>query len=227
MEEYLFILKNTPFFTGMTDKEILSILKCVNAARVSKRNGEYILRAGENTLSAGLVLTGSALVIQEDLWGRRNIMAKLQAGEFFAESYAATPGSALGYSVVSDGDCVYLLLNITRVLTVCPTVCEHHNRLIRNLISVLAKKVLLFNDKITHMSKRTTREKLLSYLSSESVRQGKLSFTIPYDRQQLADFLCVERAAMSVELSKLQREGLLKTNRNHFELFKEGKAVFG
>lgn len=110
------------------------------------------------------------------------------------------------------------LLNITRVLTVCPTVCEHHNRLIRNLISVLAKKVLLFNDKITHMSKRTTREKLLSYLSSESVRQGKLSFSIPYDRQQLADFLCVERAAMSVELSKLQKEGLLKTSRNHFEL---------
>lgn len=218
MEEYLYILKNTPFFTGMTGEEILSVLKCVNAALVSKKNGEYILRAGESTLFTGLVLTGSVLVIQEDLWGHRNIMAKLQAGEFFAESYAAIPGAVPGSSVVSDGDCVYLLLNVTRVLTVCPTVCEHHNRLIRNLISVLAKKVLLFNDKITHMSKRTTREKLLSYLSAESVRQGKLSFTIPYDRQQLADFLCVERAAMSVELSKLQREGLLRTRRNHFVL---------
>ena len=124
----------------------------------------------------------------------------------------------LGVSVVADGDCAYLLLNIVRLLTVCPTVCEHHSRLIRNLVSVLARKVLLFNDKITHMSKRTTREKLLSYLSAESVRQGKLSFTIPYDRQQLADYLCVERAAMSAELSKLQREGLLRTCRSHFEL---------
>ena len=86
------------------------------------------------------------------------------------------------------------------------------------MVAVLAGRVLLFNEKITHMSKRTTREKLLSYLSSESIKQGKLSFDIPYDRQQLADYLCVERAAMSVELSKLQKEGLLKTKRNHFEL---------
>ena len=98
------------------------------------------------------------------------------------------------------------------------TACDHHQKLIRNLVSVLANKILLFNDKITHVSKRTTREKLLSYLSVESIRQSSLSFDIPFDRQQLADFLCVERAAMSVELSKLQREGLLVTKRNHFEL---------
>lgn len=218
MESYLFILKNSPFFTGMTGEEILSILKCVNAALVSKESGEYLLRAGESTSCTGLVLAGSVLVIQEDLWGRRNIMTKLQPGEFFAEPYAATPGSVLGVSVVADGHCDYLLLDVARLLTVCPTACAHHNHLIRNLISVLAKKVLLFNDKITHMSKRTTREKLLSYLSSESVRQGKLSFSIPYDRQQLADYLCVDRAAMSAALSRLQKEGLLKTSRNHFEL---------
>lgn len=218
MEPYLFILKNSPFFTGMTEQEILSILKCVNAALVSRADGEYVLRAGESTSCTGLLLSGSVLVIQEDLWGHRNIIARLLPGDFFAEPYAATPGSVLGVSVVADGDCAYLLLNIARLLTVCPTVCEHHSRLIRNLVSVLARKVLLFNDKITHMSKRTTREKLLSYLSAESVRQGKLSFTIPYDRQQLADYLCVERAAMSAELSKLQREGLLRTCRSHFEL---------
>jgi len=90
--------------------------------------------------------------------------------------------------------------------------------LIRNLVSVLAGKVLLWDNKITHISKRTTREKLLSYLSSESIRQGKLSFDIPYDRQQLADYLSVERAAMSVELGKLKKEGILDTERNHFVL---------
>ena len=111
-----------------------------------------------------------------------------------------------------------LLLNDKRLLTSCPTACDHHQKLIRNLVSVLANKILLFNDKITHVSKRTTREKLLSYLSAESIRQSSLSFDIPFDRQQLADFLCVERAAMSVELSKLQKEGLLVTKRNHFEL---------
>ena len=100
----------------------------------------------------------------------------------------------------------------------CSSACEHHQRLIRNLVSVLANKVMAFNEKITHISKRSTREKILSYLSREAQRQGSLSFDIPFNRQELADYLCVERAAMTVEISKLQREGILKTNRKHFEL---------
>ena len=166
----------------------------------------------------GLVLSGSTLVIQEDLWGHRNILSKCNTGDFFGEPYAATPGAILNISVVAEEDCEILLLNVKRLLTSCPTVCDHHQKLIRNLVRVLANKILLFNDKITHVSKRTTREKLLSYLSAESIRQSSLSFDIPFDRQQLADFLCVERAAMSAELSKLQKEGLLVTKRNHFEL---------
>ena len=143
---------------------------------------------------------------------------QVQYRRFFGEPYAATPGAILNISVVAEEDCEILLLNVKRLLTSCPTACDHHQKLIRNLVSVLANKILLFNDKITHVSKRTTREKLLSYLSAESIRQSSLSFDIPFDRQQLADFLCVERAAMSVELSKLQKEGLLVTKRNHFEL---------
>lgn len=219
MKKYLLILKKSPFFYGMTEQEILSILKCVDARSIGKEEGEYILRVGDNTAEMGLVLTGSVLIIQEDLWGHRNIMTKIETGDFFAEPYAAKPGSVLSSSVVACTRCEILMLNITRLLTVCPTVCEHHTRLIRNLVSVLAGKVLLFNEKITHMSKRSTREKLLSYLSSEAMKQGKRSFDIPYDRQQLADYLCVERAAMSVELSKLQKDGILKTKRNHFELY--------
>lgn len=219
MEKYLFLLKNSSFFSGMTEEEILSVLHCVDAKVISKRNGEYVFRAGESTAVMGLVLSGAVLVIQEDLWGRRNIMSKVEEGGLLAEAFAATPGSVLNVSVEADKDSRILLLNIRRLLTVCPSACSHHNRLVRNLVSVLAGKVLQFNDKITHMSKRSTREKLLSYLSSESLRQGRLSFDIPYDRQQLADYLCVDRAAMSAELSKLQKEGKLKTNRNHFELY--------
>ena len=181
MQKYLPILRNCPFFTGLTDDEILSILHCVSAAKITRPRGSYIFRAGDSTEVMGLMLSGSILVIQEDLWGHRNILSKCNTGDFFGEPYAATPGAILN-------------------------------------ISVLANKILLFNDKITHVSKRTTRERLLSYLSAESIRQSSLSFDIPFDRQQLADFLCVERAAMSAELSKLQREGLLVAKRNHFQL---------
>ena len=217
MEKYLPVLRNCPFFTGLEDHEILSILHCVSATKASKPSGSYIFRAGDSTEVMGLVLTGSTLIIQEDLWGHRNILSKCSVGDFFGEPYAANPGAVLNISVVAQEDCEILFLNVKRLLISCPTACDHHQKLIRNLVSVLANKILIFNDKITHVSKRTTREKILSYLSSESIRHASLSFDISFDRQQMADFLCVERAAMSVELSKLQKEGLLKTNRNHFE----------
>ena len=218
MEKYLFILRSCPFFSGMDDREILSILHCMDARAVKKARNEYIFRAGESTEIMGLVLGGSVLVIQEDIWGHRNILHKVLPGDFFGESYAATPGSVLNISVVANEDSEVLMLNVNHLLTTCQTACAHHTRLIRNLVSVLAGKVLLWDNKITHITKRTTREKLLSYLSSESIRQGKLSFDIPYDRQQLADFLSVERAAMSAELGKLKKEGILDTERNHFVL---------
>ncbi|MBQ6601917.1 MAG: Crp/Fnr family transcriptional regulator [Eubacterium sp.] len=216
MEKYLFLLRNTAFFSGMTDAEILSVLHCVEGRLVHREAGEYIFRAGEAASECGMVLSGCLLITQTDLWGRRNIMSKCLPGDFFGEPYAATPGSVLNISVSAVEDSDILMLNVERLLTTCPTACEHHSRLIRNLVSVMAGKVLKFNDKITHMSRRTTREKLLSYLSAESVRQGKLSFDIPYDRQQLADYLCVERSAMSSELSKLKKEGLLETKGSHF-----------
>ena len=174
LEKYLPILKNSSFFKGLTDDEILSILHCVEATAVSKERDSYIFRAADSTEVMGLV--------------------------------------------VADEDCEIIFLNIQRLLVTCPTACEHHQKLIRNLVSVLANKILLLNDKITHVCKRTTRDKLLSYLSSESIRHSSLSFDIPFDRQQLADYLCIDRAAMSTEISKLQKEGFIKTNRNHFEL---------
>ena len=218
MEKYLSVLKDCPFFREMTDREILSVLPCVSARIITKRKDEYLFHAGERTSEMGLVLSGAVLVIQEDIWGRRNIMSRIDTGGFFAEPYAATPGSVLNISVIACSDCEIMMLNVSRLLTSCPSACSHHTRMIQSLVAVLAEKVLQFNEKITHMSRRTTREKILSYLSSEAVRQGKRSFDIPYDRQQLADYLCVERSAMSAELSKLQKEGLIRTTRSHFEI---------
>lgn len=218
LEQFLPILRTASIFSGMSDSEILSVLHCMGAFVSDKEKDSYLLRAGDMTSTMGLLLSGSAIVIQEDVWGHRNIMAQILPGQTFAEPFAASNGTALNISVVVTKDCSLLYLDIHRILGVCPSACEHHTHLIQNLISVLAKKLLLFNEKITHMSKRTTKEKLLSYLSAEAQRQGSLSFDIPYDRQQLADYLCVERAAMSAELSRLQKQGLLTTNKNHFIL---------
>lgn len=119
-----------------------------------------------------------------------------------------------------------LLLHVQKLLSVCSSACSHHTRLIQNLVTILAGKILVFNNKLTHLSKRSTKEKLLSYLSEESIRQGSLSFSIPFDRQQLADYLCVERAALSVVISKLQKEGVLSAEKNHFTLICNEKSPF-
>ena len=218
MQNHLSVLRSCPFFTGLNEDEILSILHCVQAVEIARQRGAYIFRAGDSTEVMGLVLSGTTLVIQEDLWGHRNILSKCGAGDFFGEPYAATPGAILNISVVAEEDCEILLLNIKRLLTACPTACDHHQKLIRNLVSVLANKILLFNDKITHVSKRTTREKLLSYLSAEAQRCGDAEFDIPYSRQQLADYLSVERSGLSAELCRMRDEGILAFHKNHFQL---------
>ena len=219
MQKYLSILRNSPFFKGLTDNEILSILHCVNATTISKKRDSYIFRAGDITEVMGIVVSGCVLIIQEDIWGTSKYFVKMPRRRiFFGEPYAASQRAVLNISVVADEDCEIILLNVKRLLITCPTACEHHQKLIRNLVSVLANKILILNDKITHVGKRTTRDKLLSYLSAESIRHSSLSFDIPFDRQQLADYLCIDRAAMSTEISKLQKEGFIKTNRNHFEL---------
>lgn len=224
MEKYLFLLRNSIIFTGMNDDEIISVLKCMESKTAVKSKDSYIMRAGESTDCMGVLLRGEAIIIQEDIWGHRNVISKLKPGEPFAEPFAASQGAVLNISVVATEECEILYLDINRIMAVCPNGCAHHTHIIRNLVSVLAHKNLMLNDKITHMSKRTTRDKLLSYLSAESVRHSSLSFDIPYDRQQLADFLCVERAAMSAEISRLRKAGVLESDKNHFVL-KENQEI--
>ena len=218
MKKYLPLLQKSPLFADMSAEQITAVLHCVGAFVREAGAGEYIFNAGSRTQAMGLLLTGCALAVQEDLWGERNIMGKILPPGTFAEPFAATPGAVLNVSIVASAPSTVLFLNIQRTLTVCSETCPQHALLIRNLVSVLAGKNLQLNDKITHMSKRRTREKLLSYLSSESLRQGSLEFDIPFDRQQLADYLCIERSAMSAELSRLQKQGLLLTDRCHFRL---------
>ena len=111
-----------------------------------------------------------------------------------------------------------MFLNVKRVLTVCPSACEHHSRIIRNLLSELAEKNLRFSEKLTHMGQRTTRAKLLSYFSAEAQKRGTYEFDVPFSRQQLADYLAVERSGLSLELGKLRDEGLIEFHKSHFVL---------
>lgn len=218
MEKYISLLKNTNMFQGMHEKEISAILHCLSARTVNYKKNEFILRSGEQVHTVGMVLVGLVLIANEDVWGNRNIISEISPGMIYAESYACLSSVPAEISVIACEDTTVMLFDISNILTVCPSACIYHTRLIQNLLSIIASKNMLLTKKMDYLTKKTIREKLLSYLSSESLKAGQRTFTIPFNRQELADYLCIDRSALSNEISKLQKDEILICKKNKFTL---------
>ncbi|GLC81535.1 Crp/Fnr family transcriptional regulator [Lacrimispora brassicae] len=225
MEEYLSVLKKSYLFYGVSSEEISAMLKCLSARLKHYKKEEFIIRSGDYIRSVGMMLSGTALIIQEDFWGKRTIISEVLPGTIFAETYACIPSLPIEMSVISDSECDVLFLDFNKILNVCTSACTFHTRLIQNFLSSIARRNLTLTKKMQHMSKKTIREKLLSYLSAESLKSNSSTFDIPFNRQQLADYLSIDRSALSNEMSKLQDEGILTYKKNLFTLkedFHEG-----
>lgn len=219
MKEYLHILKNSNIFMGINENEIDVLLKCLSARTVNYNKKEYILRAGEQVHSIGLVLSGLALIEKDDLWGNCSVISELTPGMVFAESYACLSQIPVETSVIATENTCIMFLDISKILNVCTSACYFHTRLIHNLLNILAGKNVRLTKKIDYLSKKTIKDRLLAYLSTESLKAGSPSFEIPFNRQQLADYLSVDRSALSNEISKLQADGILSCSRNKFILY--------
>ena len=218
MKEFLPVIRSSSLFSGISETELSAMLSCLETREERFPKDTFLLRTGDTAESIGLVLSGSVLVVQEDIWGNRNILSKAGPGQTFAAAYACAPGSLLNVSVLAETPVTAMFLNVKRVLNVCPSACEHHSRIIRNLLGELAEKNLRFGEKLTHMGQRTTRAKLMSYFSAEAQRLGSYEFDIPFSRQQLADYLAVDRSALSAELSRMKKDGLIEFEKNLFTL---------
>lgn len=218
MKNFLSVIKASQLFFGISEIELNAMLSCLEARKESFSKDTFLLRVGERADSIGLVLSGSVLVIQEDIWGNRNILSKAGQGQTFAAAYACAAGSVLNVSVVAETDVTVMFMNVNRILNICPSACSYHSRIVRNLLGELAEKNLRFSEKLTHIVQRTTRAKLMSYLSAVAQSKCKYEFDIPFSRQQLADYLSVERSGLSLELSKMKRDGILDYHKNHFVL---------
>ena len=217
IKDDLTILTECALFHGLREAQIREMLPCLSARQSRFRRGQFLLRAGDRVAFAGILLSGEAEVLQEDFWGNRNLLAAVGPGDLFAEAFACAHAvSPVSVLCKTDGSVLYL--NVRAVFSPCEKACAQHKALSQNLIRVLAEKNMQLNEKAGFLSQRTTREKLLAYLSAQARRAGSASFRIPFDRQQLADFLSVNRSAMSAELSRMQREGLLCADRSSFTL---------
>jgi CRP-like cAMP-binding protein len=218
MKEFLPILQNCTLFAGIGAGDLPGLMACLGGRVHTYRKGQTILEEGQSASTIGIVLTGAVQLIREDYFGSRSIMGHIAPLQLFGETYAYAGAKALPVSVVADADCRILMIDSRRISTCCANACAFHNQLIANMLRLVATKNLMLHKKIEVTSKRTTREKLMAYLLSQAKHHGSNSFAIPFDRQALADYLEVDRSGLSVEISKLRKEGVLESEKNRFTL---------
>lgn len=218
MKKYFKILQSTSLFNDIQKKDLDSLLQCLSAKKVSFHAGETIFKEGDSAKYVGVILSGEVQIVKDDFYGNRNIVASAGNRQLFAESFACANVKTLPVNIIAKEDCDIMLIDYNRIITTCPNSCLFHSKLIFNMMKILATKNVELNQKIELASKRTTREKLITYLSTQAKKADSDTFIIPFNRQELADFLFVDRSAMSNELCKLRDEGVIEFNKNQFKL---------
>jgi CRP-like cAMP-binding protein len=218
MKNYFDILRNCPLFDGIEDSNLTAMLGCLNAKQYDYKKGDTILAEGDEARYMGIVLEGSAQIERIDYYGNRSILTKIQPSMIFGESFACAGLKTLLVNVAATEDTAALLIDARRITQSCSNACAFHSRMIFNLLNIVARKNLVFHQKIEITAKRTTREKLMTYLLFEAKKSKTGTFTIPYDRQELADYLEVERSGLSAEISKMRKEKMIECHRSTFTL---------
>ncbi len=220
MKKYLKILKRCPLFFGIGEEKLLTMLTCLGA-KIEFFDKKYtVISEGSPAKYIGIMLSGTAQIIKIDYFGNRSIISNITAGETFGEAFACAELKETPITVIANEPCEIMLIDSNHILHTCSNNCGFHQQLIFNIMKELATKTIVFHQKLEVISKRSTREKLMTYLLIRAKQEDSNSFDIPFDRQELADYLEVDRSGLSAELGKLRKEGILSYRKNHFELLK-------
>jgi len=210
------VLEKCPLFAGVPSFSVTPMMGCLRAKERFYGKNEFIYHIGDSISEIGIVMSGRVRVIKEDVWGNSVILTELTEGMLFGEAFVYGGVSKIPLSVISVEKSDILFLDGERTVTPCHAACGFHYDVSKNMLKILASKNIFLTERVEHLSKRTLREKILSYLSSESARAGSRTFEIPFSRQGLADYLAADRSALSSVLGKLRDEGIIEFNRNKF-----------
>lgn len=216
MQDYISVLQNCELFNCVEPDGLLALIACLNGQMKKYGRGEFVFQEGKQTQTSGILITGALQIVEYDYNGNRTIISSIEPLQLFGEAYSFC-NQYLPITIEASEDSVVLLINSLKIANPCQNSCKMHYILINNLVKILSVKNIKQNQKIQCLSKRTTKEKLLNYLYSQSQKTNSKEFYIPYDRQQLADYLCIERSAMSYEIGKLCKEGIIQTKKNYFK----------
>lgn len=218
MQKYLSIISKSSLFNNISNEDLPSLLKCLNATVKSYKKDTEIISSGSKPTHIGLVLVGNINIVQEDYKGNRYILSSIAGGELFCESFACAKMAAIPIAVQARDNCAVMFLDCDLVLTSCSSSCSFHTQIINNLMKIIANKNVFLTRRISQITKKTIKEKVLAYLSESAFIANNNSFSIPFNRQELADYLSVERSALSYNLCKLRDEKIIKFNKNNFTL---------
>ena len=210
------VLNHTRLFRGMTEDEVNSALLSLCAQEKRYTKGQTLFHAGDFTEKLGLVLTGSVTVESNDAWGNRTILSHVGCGELFAETYALLDREPLLVDVVANEDCRVLFLHIGSAETLAAVAASWTFKFTANLLAISSRKNLHLAGRSFHTAPKTVRGRVMAYLNTVSLQTQSREFNIPFDRQQLADYLNVERTALSKELGRMQNDGLIRVKKCHF-----------
>ncbi len=211
-------LASASLFQGINSDEISSLLSCLEATIKTFVKGSFIQRAGDEISQIGIVVNGSAEVMQEDALGRKTILTTIGRSGIFGEAIVTAHLEKSPVSVIATQETAICFLNYQSIVTTCGSACLFHNRLIQNMLEIMAKKTLLLSKKLNYALMKSIRDKITAYLLDEYDRKGKTTITILYNREELADYLSIDRSALSRELSKMREEGLIEYRKNDFNL---------
>lgn len=218
IEKDLKVLNKCALFNGIKEEDIEAMMPCLSGEILEYEKNQFIFKAGGKMTITGVILEGRVNIIKEDFWGNRTILSSLGEGSVFGESLSFSEVKDIDMNVVATEKTKILSMNYKKISSTCGMSCSFHNKIIQNMMRILAYKNIMLTEKMGYITKRTTREKLLSYLSAEALKSGKSSFEIPFNRQELADYLSIDRSAMTKELSKMRNEGILEFNKKRFIL---------
>ncbi len=219
-EEYVDLLFNTPLFENIDKKDLKSLLTCLKPRAKCYEKGSYIIHTGESINSIGVVLSGTVQMLKEDVWGNKSILALMPEKSIFGETFVCSKSLNSTVSFQAASDCTIMFLSFERVLHSCSLACDFHNKLIDNVVILIAQKNIQLMEKLEITAQKTLREKILAYLSRQALRNGSLYFTIPMGRLELADYLCADRSALSRELSRMKEDGIIDYDRSTFRILK-------
>ncbi len=211
-------LGKTMIFKGMNENEIKEALSALRAAEKGYKKGSVIMHAGSVTDRMGLVLEGSVTIESNDIWGNRTILSHVGRGQFFAETYALLKNEAMMVDAVANENCRILFLRTGSLYEQDHADEIWRNKLTSNILAISLQKNLLLSARSFHTSPKTIRGRIMAYLNTVSLKKNSKDFDIPFDRQQLADYLNVERTALSKELGKMRDDGIISFRKNHFAI---------